>query len=502
MAEPPLTPPGSGTSTPDTMVHLWWLPLGTTVAADPTAARTLTAQEQARADRFFFPADRARFITVRAAVREVLAHELGCAPMRVPLGVGPYGRPTVEVPGVDVNVTHSKDAAIIAVTRGGQVGIDLADPRPDIDWARMARSCFTPVEHHRIRQDPAGIQRAGLSVWAAKEAWLKCLGVGLHRPMDSFHTIVHPGTGRGFVLDPDPPAIGTVLIIDADRFGAAAVAIQGRRRLAITHHRMPGSPRGRRVQQRVGDLPDETRRLLHEEVAARNDRQLGDGQGQLPPRPNRLEIQQAVGAADGHADRTPQQRPGPVPVSGQQPQISPDPSQVRGGELLITQHRRGRPTVLSEHPQQVGVRKVGVAVVGPPMGSLHAADDQLRRAGRRQEPGGFVGQQRPHAVPEQARRQPRQVRQPAGRRLRRVGQCAGGRPRRNDDQVHRDRQLRRPSEQRPRITAGVREAHQPDGRPTRVVRRQPGQFGALLDDAQRSRQSAHRPASTTPGRSG
>lgn len=512
MAESPLSRPASSASYPTRSVHLWWLPLGAAPAAAPADEATLTAPERARADQFVFPADRARFVSVRAAVRTVLAGELGCRPARVPLSVGPYGRPTVDAPELDVNVTHSRSAAVIAVTRGGSVGIDLADPRPGIDWARMARRCFTAAEWHRLRHDPAGIERAALPVWAAKEAWLKCLGVGLRRPMDSFHTIVQPGTGRGIILDPVGPAVGTLLIIDAGPFGAAAVAVPGRRQLSLTHHRFPGtaghrpgragpsgSPGGRSVQQRFGDQPGEAGRVVHEEVSTRNDGDPGGRDGQLPPRPDRLEIQQPVGTADGHADRTPQQRPGLVPVSGQQQQVSANPSQVGGRELLITEHRRGGSAVFTEHPQQVGVRQVGVTVIGSPMRGLQATDDQLRRSCGGDAPRGFVREHRPHAVPEQARRQRWQGGQPAGRDPRHVGQSIGGRARPGDHQVHRDRQLRRPPPQRPRVTAGVRETHQPDGRPTRVVRRQPGQFGALLDDGQGSRQGAPSPTSAPFG---
>lgn len=508
MTESPLPRPGCNALYPVRSVELWWLPLGGAHDAAPADEAFLTAAERARADRFAFPADRARFVSVRAAVRQVLAGELGCQPGQVPLSVGPYGRPTVDRADLDVNVTHSKAAAVIAVTRGGRVGVDLADRRPGIDWTRMARRCFTAAECQRLRLDPAGIERAALRVWAAKEAWLKCLGIGLYRPLDSFQTIVHPVTGHGIVLDPVGPAVGTLLVVDAGAFGAAAIAVPGRCEVTLTHHRLPGpaghrpgppgSPGGRRVQQRFGDQPGEAGGVAHEEVPTRNDRDAGGRHGQFPPRPDRREIQQGVGAADGHADRAPQRRPGPVPVGGEQPQVLTNPGQVGGRELLIGEHRGGCPAVFTEHPQQVGVRQVRLTAIGSTVRGLQATDDQLRRSAGSDPSGGLVGQHRPHAVPVQARRQRRQGGQPAGRGPRHVDQSGSGRPRPGHRRVHRDRQQRRPSQQRPWVTASVRKTHQPDGCPARVVRRQPEQFGALLDDGQGSHRLTRGPSGGAP----
>src|SRR5262245_954257 len=90
----------------------------------------LSDSEHDRALRFVRPRDRRRFVICRGALRAILGRLLDRAPRDVAFRTGPGGKPELD-PKVDVtgapllrfNVTHSDDLAMIAVSRGREVGI-------------------------------------------------------------------------------------------------------------------------------------------------------------------------------------------------------------------------------------------------------------------------------------------------------------------------------------------------------------------------------------------
>lgn len=496
------------TRPPAITVQLWWLDLrvpGMTIG-DPAAL--LSSAERDRAAAFLFPVDRDRYVRVRTAMRMVLADQLNCPPALVPLRMDPRGRPTVLGGAVDVNVSHSREVAVIAVTRGSRVGVDIADHRPTVDWERLARRCYSAAEQDALRRRPVAgdFARAVLRVWAAKEAWLKCTGVGLSQPLDSFVTAVNPGTGRGVVVDPaGRPWRGSLQVLDVGVDGILAVAVPGRRRILLTHRVITANDEdrwsaGRRVvgraEQRLGHQSGEIVLIVEEEVPAADESDLSVGHGQLPPGLHGIRPQRRVRSARHDTDRAAQRRSRREPVGGQPGQVRPDAGQVRRGEVRVGQHRRRGAPVPVQDREEVGVGQCGVPGVHPPVRSLHPGDHQVgRTVTHRERPGGLVGNDRTETVPIKAQWPRRQLGQPVSRR---TGQSENIQPAnpagvtgRTDHHVNAPRQGRRPPQQAAGVAARVGEAHQPDGRTANVVRHQPGQSGILGDTTERNQPSLH-----------
>jgi len=96
-----------------------------------------------------------------------------------------HGKPRLasEPERLAFNLSHSGGLALVAVTRGREVGVDVEREKPGRDLAALAERALAPEDAAAVRA--AGEEeRAPLfyDLWTRHEARLKCLGVGLGRP--------------------------------------------------------------------------------------------------------------------------------------------------------------------------------------------------------------------------------------------------------------------------------------------------------------------------------
>lgn len=145
----------------------------------------LAADEQERAARRL-PGVRRRAVVSRGRLRQLLGRLLEMSPQAVPLATNPHGKPVLtgtHARSLAFNLSHSGDEGLIAVTRQGQVGIDLevGKPTQDAAWARMmAGTIFAPQELDRWHALPEHRAAAAiLDAWVAKEAIFKAAGTGI-----------------------------------------------------------------------------------------------------------------------------------------------------------------------------------------------------------------------------------------------------------------------------------------------------------------------------------
>ncbi len=168
---------------PDDEIQVWTVPLDLQDAAREQLAPWLAADERQRAARFVFDRDRNRFIVGRGALRVLLAQYSGCTPDEVTFRYGPHGKPALENTGAAAlffNVSHTHELALVALRRGGEIGVDIERLRPIAEAEAIARRYFTPREHTTLQGlPPADRAAAFFRCWTRKEAMLKAIGVGL-----------------------------------------------------------------------------------------------------------------------------------------------------------------------------------------------------------------------------------------------------------------------------------------------------------------------------------
>jgi 4'-phosphopantetheinyl transferase len=170
-------------------VSLWWCALDVGADALPSLVATLAAAEHARAARFGRDSLRARWIAGRASLRWVLGRTLRIAPAQVPIVRGARGRPELfdDDTGLDFNVSHTGDVALIGIRHGGRrtlrIGVDVEHADRDVPADRLARRVLTHAEQAaQAALGPAERRRQFLRYWTCKEAMSKATGDGISAP--------------------------------------------------------------------------------------------------------------------------------------------------------------------------------------------------------------------------------------------------------------------------------------------------------------------------------
>jgi 4'-phosphopantetheinyl transferase len=165
--------------------RLWLLDLG----AEPPAEELdwLSAEERTQASRFAFAPDRRRFLAAHVALRRLLGQVLELAPAALVFERDALGKPRLATVGCDFNLSHSGNAAAVAIG-SRPIGVDIEQLRQIDDLEALAERCFTANEQRELGS--VGERRAEwfLQGWTRKESCLKAIGCGLSLEPATFET--------------------------------------------------------------------------------------------------------------------------------------------------------------------------------------------------------------------------------------------------------------------------------------------------------------------------
>ena len=153
---------------------------------------------------------RARADREGQALREVLGRYVDEQPAGIELRTGAHGKPALADPSSPLrfNLSHSGDLALVAVTQGREVGVDVERIRPRRNLPGLADRALDPAAAAAVHAAPPDAQLTAFhEAWARREAIAKCLGTGLGAPL--------------------PPSPVAVQPLDAAPGYAAAVAVAG-----------------------------------------------------------------------------------------------------------------------------------------------------------------------------------------------------------------------------------------------------------------------------------
>jgi len=187
-------------------VDVWICGLARTRAQVDELAADLSAAERARAARFGRDDLRDRYIVGRATLRMLLGRRLGRAPAAVVIERGTRGRPfAADANGLDFNVSHTEGVALIGMTVGVRIGVDVEHAARQLNVEGVARKFMAPLEQRRLADlEPDARRRALLRLWTCKEAMSKATGDALSAPFR--HLRVE--TDAGLRLAEGPPPYG------------------------------------------------------------------------------------------------------------------------------------------------------------------------------------------------------------------------------------------------------------------------------------------------------
>jgi len=166
-------------------VHVWGFSLDGSLSFLEQCRSWLSEDERGRAARLIRQQDHVRYVLAHGGLRGVLSRYLGIGPYDIELSHSEAGKPFVrgELGGqsaITFNMSHAHGRALIAVSKGQEVGVDLEKVRSDVEVAKLSERYFAPSEQATIMQSTQE-QRATrfFRYWVAKEAVLKAQGIGL-----------------------------------------------------------------------------------------------------------------------------------------------------------------------------------------------------------------------------------------------------------------------------------------------------------------------------------
>jgi 4'-phosphopantetheinyl transferase len=184
---------GAGPQAERSTLQVWPLLLDGGAGERAYCEAILSPAERQRAARFFHERDRTAFVFSHGLMRCVLAARCGVEPSALSFDAGPSGKPFLS-PGcrrhdadVSFNLSHSHGRALLAVSDGREVGVDIEAVSPRTNVLGIASSYFCGPELAAIRNAPPHLLAdTFFRYWSAKEAVLKAQGCGLGVPLDSF----------------------------------------------------------------------------------------------------------------------------------------------------------------------------------------------------------------------------------------------------------------------------------------------------------------------------
>jgi 4'-phosphopantetheinyl transferase len=218
-----LTPPESLISFGDD-IHIWKIDLKQSQSQIEYLKETLSSDEVARAERFYFPEHRQRFIIGRGSMRTILGKYLGVEPSEVKFNYQQQGKPILADQfadsGIYFNLSHSQDLGLCGVSHHGLIGVDLEYIRHTSDLEDLAKRFFLPKEYELIKLlPPEKQQQVFFRYWTCKEAYLKATGDGLTQ-LEKIEIDLTPTETAQLKV---PGNWRLIELIPADNFAAAVV---------------------------------------------------------------------------------------------------------------------------------------------------------------------------------------------------------------------------------------------------------------------------------------
>lgn len=164
-------------------------------------AAVLSTAERQRMARFVKAELRARYAVRRGALRHILGRGLGLPPARIEFVTSHTGKPALAAGRVTrslhFSVSHSGNIALVAVSDGDRLGVDVERRRTVPNLALFAKDVLSPAERAEI--DGLGEPEytwTFLELWTRKEAYLKAIGEGLSVPLYQVVCSVPPAPAR------------------------------------------------------------------------------------------------------------------------------------------------------------------------------------------------------------------------------------------------------------------------------------------------------------------
>jgi 4'-phosphopantetheinyl transferase len=169
--------------------------------------RLLDPAEQAQQRRFHFARHRHQYLIARALLRSTLSlYADAVAPAQWRFCSNRYGKPAIAnvlAAPLCFHLAHTERVVALAVSSGGELGVDVESLQRRGDMLGIADRIFSPLEVYQLYQLPPAAQRARFfDFWTLKEAYIKACGKGLTISLRHFSYVIADNGLVDIVFEP------------------------------------------------------------------------------------------------------------------------------------------------------------------------------------------------------------------------------------------------------------------------------------------------------------
>jgi len=162
----------------------------------------LTKAECERAEKLKVKDKREQFVITRCVLRNILSQCIDKPTHEIHLSYGEHGKPkirdTLNNKAIEFNISHSGAYALIAITLGNTIGVDIEEINKSIDYQSLAKRFFSGQEISEFfALDKEKQCEVFYCVWSRKEAFIKATGKGIAYGLDQFSVSLATGKKTG-----------------------------------------------------------------------------------------------------------------------------------------------------------------------------------------------------------------------------------------------------------------------------------------------------------------
>ncbi len=175
-------PPGTQPSLSANEVHVWSASLSINPLTLDAMRNVLSTDELLRCERSPLISEQNRFIAGRGSLRHILADYLDTDPGAVQFAYGHAGKPFLTNASHDINfnISHSGDLALIAVSVGREIGVDVELMSELPEMTEIAHRFFADrARAEFLSTPPVDRVQVFYKCWTEKESISKCTGQGI-----------------------------------------------------------------------------------------------------------------------------------------------------------------------------------------------------------------------------------------------------------------------------------------------------------------------------------
>ncbi len=176
-------------------VHIWGVHVPKMLERLDGLESVLSAGERGKADRFRREADRHSSIAARGALRVLLSGYTGIPAAGIEFSYSENGKPSVDDPGVEFNVSHSVEWIVLAFGCDRAIGVDIEHIKREMDVSAIAGRYYS-TEEQAIIETAGDPHAAFFKLWARKEAYVKACGSTLFSELKRMSVPIEDGAEK------------------------------------------------------------------------------------------------------------------------------------------------------------------------------------------------------------------------------------------------------------------------------------------------------------------